>query len=198
MTGKEPMDDDAPQAGAGAKNGVIDSFLSPQDTIVALKQTVKGSANRLAAAADCGDGELVGNLIDGNLGSKYFNRASDENAGNGVNTGFMITPAAGAKAVTGIQFATANDSPERDPVRITVEGSNDPQSPQSFTLVYQGTSGLGVDPDRNQWGRAVTFTNTNAYKTYWVLCHRHPRRSGWHTIQRGQVGNGGDEMIFRV
>ena len=58
--------------------------------------------------------------------------------------------------------------PERDPVRITIEGSNDPQA-NNFNLLYEGPSGLDHDPDRTQWGKPVTFANTTPYKTYRVL-----------------------------
>jgi hypothetical protein len=155
----------------------IENILTPQALIVALKQTSKGKANILAVDGDFGGiggaGEKVANILDGSLGTKYFNKAQGPDCPPGIDTGFVVTPAAGAKIITGIQFATANDSPGRDPVSITIEGSNDPHAAQAdakdFTLIYEGTAGLDDDPDRNHWGRVVAFKNTAAYTTYRVL-----------------------------
>jgi alpha-L-fucosidase 2 len=155
----------------------IENILSPQDTIVPLKQTAKGKPNTPAVTGDFGgdgDTELVSDVIDGNLDTKYFNKGKDPGASApGINTGFLITPKAGARAVTAIQFATANDSEERDPISITLEGSNAEDaaraSANDFTLIYSGPSGLQDITDRNHWGHAMTFTNTKTYKSYRVL-----------------------------
>src|SRR5262249_17154725 len=77
-----------------------------------------------------------------------------------------------AKAVTAIQFATANDSEERDPISITLEGlDSDATKAQGsdFTLIYSGPVGLSGVFERNHWGQVVTFTNAHAYKNYRVL-----------------------------
>jgi hypothetical protein len=163
---------------AAAQNPVqIENMLSAHDAIFPLKQTSKGKPNTLAVNGDFGgDGndEQVPNAIDGNLDTKYFNKSRDDDAGSpGINTGFVVSPASGAAVVTGLQMATANDGPERDPLRITIEGSNDPRAtgPQGkgFTLLYEGPTGLDNDPGRNQWGQAIGFKNATAYKTYRVL-----------------------------
>jgi hypothetical protein len=75
--------------------------------------------------------------------------------------------------VTGIQLATANDVPDRDPVAITLEGSNTDDALKAkgkgFTLIYKGPSGLTKDPNRSSWGLVISFPNTTAYKSYRVL-----------------------------
>ena len=153
------------------------SILSPGDTIVALKETTKGRANVLAESGDYGGNggneELVAQAIDGDIGTKHFNKASDDAGSPGVGDGFVVKPHLGATVLTGIQFGTANDIPDRDPMAITIEGSNtdgaDKAKAKDFTLIYKGQTGLAKDPGRNHWGQAVTFTNTESYKYYRVL-----------------------------
>jgi alpha-L-fucosidase 2 len=161
--------DDAPPTGH--------NILSPGDQIVAIKETTKGRPNILAETGDFGgnDGadELVTSILDGNFSTKYFCKATDDEGSAGVNTGFVVTPHLGATVVTGIQFATANDMPNRDPVAITIEGSNTDDALKAkgkgFTLIYKGPSGLTKDPSRTSWGPIVSFPNTTAYKSYRVL-----------------------------
>jgi hypothetical protein len=153
------------------------NIVSPTDTIVAIKATTKGAANHLAEAGDFGElsgnEELAVNAIDGDLNTKYFNKAQNNAGSAGIDTGFVVTPHVGSTVVTGIQFATAGDVPDRDPLAITIEGSNAPDADKAkgngFTLIYRGQSGLTKDPGRNIWGQVVAFTNTQSYKTYRVL-----------------------------
>ena len=157
-----------------AQNSSGYNILSSQDTVVAVKQTTKGGTNILAVSGtDFNTGEGAGNLVDGSTTNKYFNRSQDGANDSGVNTGFVITPKLGASIITGFQFATAGDTPARDPLTITLEGSNATTANQAggggFTLLYQGTSGLLANSDRSSWGLCATFTNTVAYKTYRVL-----------------------------
>lgn len=174
LTGQEPSGDRTTATADDSDS--VESILSPQDAIVPLKQTIKGEANTLAVTGDFGgdgDVELVDSIIDGNLDSKHLNKGNSDGGSPGVNTGFLITPKAGAKIVAAIQFATANDSEERDPVSITVEGSNAEDAIKAqgsdFTLIYSGPGGLENVLDRNHWGHTVTFTNATAYKSYRVL-----------------------------
>ncbi len=105
MTGKEPVENNSPRA--ETKAGGIDSIVSPQDDIVPLKQTVKGKANTLAMAADCGDGELVGNIIDGNLGTKYFQQGVWFREWGGRSFQHRLhdhLPLRGSKVIAAIQF----------------------------------------------------------------------------------------------
>ena len=153
------------------------NILSPSDTIAPLKQTTKGGSNVLAASGDfggnSGNDEQVANAIDGDLGTKYFNKAQNATGSAGVDTGFVVTPRLGATVVTGVQFATANDAPDRDPMAITIEGSNAPDADKAngkgFTLIYKGPCGLTQDPGRKTLGQVIAFANTQSYKTYRVL-----------------------------
>ena len=75
--------------------------------------------------------------------------------------------------MTAIEFTAANDVEDRDPVKITVEGSNDAKAMDAgdvpFTLLYEGPSGLESDPGRNTAGKTIPFDNKTAYKTYRIL-----------------------------
>jgi hypothetical protein len=167
-----------PAAATTGNNGAgVESILAPTDTILPLKQTAKGKGSTLAVSGDFGgdgDVELVESVIDGSLDTKYFNKGTDgEGKIPGIDSGFLVTPKAGAKVITAIQFATANDSEERDPVNITLEGSDADDAAKApgsdFTLIYSGPSGLSGVLDRNHWGQVIAFTNAHAYKSYRVL-----------------------------
>ena len=75
--------------------------------------------------------------------------------------------------VVGFRFCTANDAAARDPMSITLEGSNqtgtDLNLGSSWTLLYSGVSGLQVDPGRSQYGSRVYFNNTMVFQSYRLL-----------------------------
>ena len=92
----------------------------------------------------------------------------------GLGTGIYIYPTRSASLAIGLQFCTGNDFPERDPTIITLEGSNFTPVGKltlgsSWTLIYNGTTGLDIDPDRNMCGDVVPFPNTASYKSYRML-----------------------------
>ncbi|MGA3170097.1 MAG: glycoside hydrolase family 95 protein [Chthoniobacteraceae bacterium] len=147
--------------------------------IVPIKNTVAGNPNILAVAGDFGgDGneQLASNAIDGDLSTKYFNKAHEGSGQGGINSGLVVLPGMGNSIVTGFRMATADDMPNRDPVEITLEGSNDPDAVKAggkgFTLIYQGPSGLDQTLDRGHWGETVSFKNTQAYEAYRLLITR--------------------------
>jgi len=144
---------------------------------VGLKQTVKGGANVVAfLGSDFNPSESPANATDGNLGTKFYIASIDGANPPGVNSGILIPYTGAAQVVTGLQFATANDQPQRDPLTITVEGSNAANAAQAggngFVLLWQGASGLATDPGRNTWGARIDFPNTVAYKAYRILITR--------------------------
>lgn len=126
-------------------------------------------------------GEYPGYAIDGNTGTKYLSFGDNTSFSNttataGLNTGFHLTLAAAAK-VTAIQFATGNDATFRDPLTITVEGSNATGDAlltgTNWTTIYTGESGLlalgNATTDRKSYGEIISLTNANAYMSYRVL-----------------------------
>jgi hypothetical protein len=147
--------------GSGAPKNV----LQPSDPIIASSANAPGS-------------EGVKNAIDGTQ-AKYLNFDSKQPGGS--PSGFVVTPAVGATAVTGVSMQSANDAPARDPKSITIEGSND-DSVTNFTdgtweLVYANTNipaWTVVFPGGNNVDRYQTqtfyFPNKTEYKHYrWTV-----------------------------
>ena len=68
----------------------------------------------------------------------------------GVGTGFFVTPLiSNATLAIGIHFGTADDYPNRDPITVTVEGSNETTNEKlhqgsSWTLLYSGPTGINL------------------------------------------------------
>ncbi len=112
------------------------------------------------------------NAIDNNNTTKYLNFGKE-------NTGYIVTPVFGSSVVTGARFATANDSPERDPLSFSLYGSNtqvassnpgDTFSLANFTLITtQGIAGFAADPGRNVTVAPETFANATAYTDYLLV-----------------------------
>jgi len=153
---------------ANIKTGTVKSIFAPGDAVIELKQTKAGQANVLSAKEEIrGEGRLA---IDGNINNKYFNSGQDADGFNprAFNTGLQITPHGDHAPVTPAQFATANDMPDRDPLKVSVEGSDDPNG-GNFVLLYQGSTGLEKVTGRGQWGPVATFDNTKTFKLYRIL-----------------------------
>jgi hypothetical protein len=120
------------------------NVLSTNDVIVA------SSANSPASG-----GENAKFVLDGNSATKYLNFDK-------LNTGFTVTPKSGATVITGISLTTANDSPNRDPLTYTIEGSLDGTT---FTTIATGS----VPAVATRFlKRTYTFANTMPYSIYKV------------------------------
>ncbi|HZZ72377.1 MAG TPA: PEP-CTERM sorting domain-containing protein [Pirellulales bacterium] len=152
------------------------------DAIVGISNTTIGGNDTIATpgtgAGQYATGEIPANAIDNNTGTKYLNFGNGatgvSNATKGVNTGFYVTPAFGNSLITGIQIATANDSPNRDPLTVSLEGSNATGSAldlgSSWTLINNSIDlGIGSDPGRLTFGSIINFANTTPYTSYRVL-----------------------------
>jgi len=147
-------------------------ILSPDDLVVPIKNTVAGDLNVLAVAGDFGgDGneQLADDAIDGDLGTKYLNGAHS----TGLHTGLVVVPNVGKSIVTGFRMGTADDMPDRDPLEVTLEGSDAADAAKAggdgFTLLYEGPSGLDKTPRRKRLGRTIIFENKHAYRAYRLL-----------------------------
>ena len=75
----------------------------------------------------------------------------------------MITPSAGPTLVTQLTFASANDSPERDPLTYTLEGSND--SGLTYNTIISDAS-TNLTTDRFTQKEGAEFSNSEGYSTY--------------------------------
>jgi hypothetical protein len=121
--------------------------------------------------------------IDDNVTTKYFNFGTsgcytcEDTEQAGINSGFFVISSIGFPTVAfGLLFATGNDAPTRDPITVTLEGSNETsidmlQMASSWTLIYSGSTGISatVDPGRNTYVTPQNFTNTRAFVSYRLL-----------------------------
>ena len=121
--------------------------------------------------------ETVSNILDHSIHTKYSSFGSGSADGisltSGLNTGFYLTLNAVVCIVTGFQFTTAMSQPNRDPMRITLEGSNTNHSLLTFgaswTLIYNGSSGIEIDPGRGKTGSRQSLNNSRPYRSYRIL-----------------------------
>lgn len=119
------------------------NVLSKDDTIEATSKNSPGA-------------EGVAKVIDGATNTKYLNFDK-------LNTGFTVTPKAGASVITGISITTANDAPERDPATWQISGSND-----GTTFVPIASGSVNSNPARFRT-ETIAFSNTKAYTSYKVI-----------------------------
>ncbi len=176
---------------------------APGDPVVALHNTIAGGNNSVSTNGGTGPfgpgmypgGEAPARAIDNITlvpptgSSKYLNFGNGGNSATaGANTGIYVTPSL-ASIVTGLRFATANDSPARDPLTYTLEGTNgDPSLPGVWTLISSGDTGLQTDPGRNVFqslASAPLFTNTSSYTSYRLLFPTH--RASANSMQIGEI-----------
>ena len=92
----------------------------------------------------------------------------------GADTGFYVTPTLTSTSVTnGLLFATGGDFPERDPITVTLEGTNltAPNASSSWVLIYNGSTGIDLSTviNRLTYGTLQVFPNTIAYRSYRLL-----------------------------
>ena len=115
--------------------------------------------------------------LDQNSSTKYTSFGNcpggESNDVCGVNTGFYVTPQQGPTLLLGIQFTTANDFPVRDPLTITIEGSNATSSAlllgKSWSLIDSVSIGLEVDPGRKADGMFRCLPNNAIWYTSYRL-----------------------------
>ena len=175
---------------------------APGDPIIGVSATLVGG-NSTAATAGFGAGqypaaESPDKAIDGlylsGTATKYLNFGDGaqgvSSATKGVGTGFYVTPAVGSSIVNAIQVATANDAPNRDPLTVSLEGSNATGANlglgNSWTLIQASINlGIGADPGRLVVGPVVTFTNSTAYTSYRVVVQS--QRGSENSVQYGEM-----------
>jgi hypothetical protein len=140
--------------------------------------------------------------IDNDPATKYLNFGNG-NSGissptKGVGTGFYATPSLGPSIVTGIQVATANDSPSRDPLAVSIEGTNATSgfdSGANWTLIADNVDlGITTDPGRSSYGPVVRFINTRAYRSYRVIIKS--QRGSDNGVQYAELNLVGREALL--
>ncbi|CAF1429029.1 unnamed protein product [Adineta steineri] len=133
------------------------------------------------------------NACDGDTSTKYlhFGRCTEyeNDITCGLDTGFYLELKRGTSLVTGLQICTADDFPERDPLTVSLEGSNQSGAAltlgSSWTLIYKGDSGLGIDTDRLTCGIMQLINNPIQYKSYRFLVSS--KRDYRNSVQYSEV-----------
>ncbi|CAF4240634.1 unnamed protein product, partial [Rotaria sordida] len=119
--------------------------------------------------------------IDNSTSTKYLNFGV--NTGGitvyqpGINTGFYVSPVSSTASIAiGLLFGTANDVPDRDPITVTLEGTNVTSLAalylgSSWTLIYSGPTGISAitDPGRQVYVSQQNFSNTLVFRSYRLL-----------------------------
>jgi hypothetical protein len=164
-----------------AVNLIVPPFVTaPGDVIGGMYQaTVGGSHTPSSSGSGAGQypsTESPQAAIDRNPATKYLNYGNGSSGATsptkGVGTGFYVSPVLAPSIVTGIQVATANDSPNRDPLTVSIEGTHggNPHAGATWTLIADNVNlGINTDPGRQTFGPIVTFPNSTAYRSYRVI-----------------------------
>ena len=156
--------------------------LGSSDPLVGLWNTVAGG-NSVNATPGWTAGNYVAlepalAAFDNNCNTKYTSFgpcsiSATAAASCGLNTGFQVTPLVGATVIRAFRICTGNDAVPRDPMTMTLEGSNQTGSAlfqgSSWTSIYSGVTGLATDPGRQSFGVRQTFSNSVAYRSYRIL-----------------------------
>jgi hypothetical protein len=187
-------------------------ITNPGDPITGIWQTTIGgnSTTSTAGTANAGQypaGEPPAAAIDGRYtnpygtgptqGTKYLNFGTGGGSGvstitKGVGAGYFVTPALGPSIVTHVQIATANDSPARDPLTISLEGSNATgaalEQGSSWTPIQSSIDlGIGTDPGRYILSPLIALNPvpTTQYTSYRVLVQT--QRGSANSTQFGEL-----------
>ncbi|CAF0843235.1 unnamed protein product [Adineta steineri] len=117
--------------------------------------------------------------LDGDLSTEYSNHgicigSSPVQDVCGIETGFYITFKSEPFILVKFRIATNRNSEPRDPNTITIEGSNNTESDlvfgKSWSLVYDGDTGLATDPGRQAYGDTQTILNNSlSFRSYRIL-----------------------------
>lgn len=152
-------------------------ITAPTDPIFGVNATPGDDISNLpiSSANNYPTGEAPPYAIDGNVNTKYLNFGK-------TNVGFLVVPSMGPSMLTSVRMATANDAPERDPMTITIEGTNEPFNTPPYlgvfnanwTLIYSGSSGLealsaGDATGRKLWGVEQPISGAGTFSYYRVL-----------------------------
>ena len=150
-------------------------------TVGAQKSVTQRGDPILASSTNSPANEAAANTIDGTT-AKYLNFDSGRD-GTQIGappkgfspSGFVVTPSVGLTRVTGMSIQSANDSDDRDPDVLLIEGSNDASVTsfnsgnwQAITVISNIARGFTA---RLQT-QTFTFENAQAYKRYRLTVQR--------------------------
>jgi len=147
---------------------IIGGAVQGGDFVVGAVGTV-GGANNWPTAEPPAD--LINGLIGGG-GEKYLNFAK-------LNTGVIVTPAAGLSVINSMTLWVANDAPERDPASYELYGTNaavsgaGPFPLSGFSLISSGPLALpdsrDTTVDTTGFDQTVAITGAGAFTSYLLV-----------------------------
>ena len=152
-------------------------------SLVALWNT-KAGGNGTSSVEGTGTGsfypgETPAQAFDRNATTRYTNHGSCNWAAYdldcGEDTGLHLTLLQGPAVLRAFRFMKeAANFPNRDPMTVTIEGSNQTGAAlmlgSAWTLLYNGSSGITANSTRGTYGLTKElFNNTMAYSRYRVL-----------------------------
>ena len=166
--------------------------LISEDPLLTLPSTVNAYAiwnttagqNSVPSSEGLGIGnyyynQYARNLFDGNWTTAIslygVGNASTSTTTAGLNTGVYLTIPGDPFFLKAFRFVTTPSSDlNRDPLKVTIEGSNLNGSAltlgSSWTLIYNGTTGLDATSGRTQPGiRQTLNNNASAFSSYRFL-----------------------------
>ena len=134
------------------------------------------AVNNLTGVGTYYAGQSPDNLFDNKFTTRYTSRGNSSSGINsiaGLNTGFHVTIARCQPTLTVFRFATASNgsSTSRDPMAVTVEGTNCDSlfNCTSWTLLYNGTTGLDAVTNRSTYGDFQTIPSPQTFTGYRFL-----------------------------
>jgi len=150
------------------------------DEIIGLYNTTAGASTGTFDDLYSNTEELPKFAMDNLTTTKYFNYGRKNDSINvlytpGTGAGFVVIPAISNSSVAcGLLFATANDWSDRDPITVTLEGSNIfnmtvLRSGTNWTLIYNGSTGISAVLNRMTYGVQQTFKNEKQFASYRLL-----------------------------
>ena len=161
---------------------VLVRLTSINETIYGIWNTVaSGNSTQSFVGTNTGNyypNEQPENAFDLSIDTKYMNYGvcSISYMGDecGLNTGLYLTLQRGRSVLVSIRFCTAFDHTSRDPLTITIEGSNEPSSVlpygTSWMLIYNGSTNLQPIMGRKECGENQTILNNFSwYTSYRIL-----------------------------
>ncbi|CAF0823740.1 unnamed protein product [Adineta steineri] len=165
-------------------NTTVSSFKRTNETVYNIWNTTAGGSSIYAVS-----GYYSGNYypsgsaqvaFDGNLSTRACSygtcNSSFQALTCGEKTGFYVTMNGGPKVLVAFYMSSGFEptSRARDPMTITIEGSNLNGSTlilgSSWTLIYNGSAGFIINPGRAAWGTLQLIPNPLiAFASYRLL-----------------------------
>jgi len=162
-----------PTSGSSSLLSVIVSSAEP------IWNTTVGGDSMVAVSGNIGYGTYYpglppSNLFDDSIITRYVTRGNSYNGTNaiaGLDTGFYVAVADCEAVLTEFSIAPERSQPTRDPITVTVEGSNggDLTKGSNWNAVYNGATGLLTIANRSAEGQQQTITQPGSYLYYRFL-----------------------------